>query len=134
MSQKSHSQNSVKINIIKTLITEDRKMHLSEISRFIEQSPQLTKYHIDALLEEGVLIDEREKRVKEVYYRLQSFYYLEEPINAIYQALIPLVEAIAKETEVRDELQDYPQMWVIVNNLEYLLELFKEDLEQTLQE
>jgi len=109
-------------------------MHLSEISRFIEQSPQLTKYHIDALLEEGVLIDEREKRVKEVYYRLQSFYYLEEPINAIYQALIPLVEAIAKETEVRDELQDYPQMWVIVNNLEYLLELFKEDLEQTLQE
>ena len=120
--------NDIRIRIIKALIIEDQLLGLSDISRIIQESPQLTLYHMKNLVDGGIIIENRLDD-REVYYSLQGYYYQEEPIMAIYSALLPLAKAIMKETKFSSEKDKFQ---IVMKNLVYLLEIFKEDIEELL--
>ena len=109
--------NNTKLAIIKCLIDEREPLILNQIARKIEQSAQLTEYHVKQLRECGILKCEPIEDRK--CYFLSSPFYDETRIIELYEQLTPCAESLAIELDEDSE--------TVIHTMSYLLRLFIDD-------
>lgn len=114
---------TLKLEIIKILMTAEHPLILNHIAKRSGRSVQLIDYHIKKLIEERVVHTFTEE--DKIYYCLSSPFYDKNAITALYSLLTPYISETASEIKENNPEFDTIEVY---NVFMYLLQLFIADL------
>ena len=117
---------SSKIKIIQVLRRAGGPLIMQHVAKRSHLSVQLVSYHIDQMLEWGIITASRSE--DKTVYRLQEAYYDDQLLEDLSQMLIPYMEKMS-------ENMDYSQIKVapteaVIRNLFMFLRLFQTEIEK----
>lgn len=112
-------------DILQLLINSDTPLYLAEIADKMKETSQLTQYHLNRLVGDGVLLTYVEDRKR--YYVLQPVQY-KYPPSSLYSLVMPLLEDMAELIQC-DQTHETPQR-IMSNNLILLLERFTVEIDE----
>ncbi|MBU1173251.1 MAG: winged helix-turn-helix domain-containing protein [Proteobacteria bacterium] len=110
--------------VLQVLLDSEEPMYLAEISKKVDETSQLVQYHLQRLVEDGILLTYIEDRKR--FYALQPVQY-KYPPSELYNLIMPLVEDMAKYIEC-EQTYETPSR-ILANNLILLLERLTEDID-----
>ena len=117
--KKKNQSSDIRLRIIQHLKKADKPLIAHHIARGTGIGAQLVDYHLKKLVEQGVVLVQRE--YEHNYYFLQPSFYLEEAETALMKVLTPWIEAFAEATETEED-QDKEQ--IVYDNLHYYFQIF----------
>jgi predicted transcriptional regulator len=116
-------------SILQVLLDSDEPLYLAEIAKKVKESSQLVHYHLNRLVEDGILLTYSENRKR--YYALQPVQYRYPP-SELYAVFMPLIEDMAEYVKC-EQTYEAPSR-VIANNLILLLERLAEDIDEVFED
>jgi DNA-binding transcriptional ArsR family regulator len=115
--------------VLQVLLDSEEPMYLAQIASRLGETSQLVQYHLQRLVEDGILVTYIEDRKR--YYALQPVQY-KYPPAALYEIIKPLLEDMAPVLECGQSI-DQPSK-VLANNLILMLERLAEDIEEMFED
>lgn len=117
---------NIEDRIVDLLYIRDEALKAYQISKEINESPQITDYNVKKLVKKKVLVPVVDG--KSTYYRLQGVFYVERAGDALMASLIPFVKIFSQEIEAEGE----DRLKVVYENLKHYFRVvikdFKKDL------
>ena len=120
---------ATKIRIVEAMLKAGKPLILQHIAENAKMTPQLVKYHLVQMVDEGIAGTTIHEEDGNVYYLLQPPYYDKNWQDALYNQLTPFVLEMGKTLD--DGQAKVPKTKVVVRNLAMFLRLFESKIEKT---
>ena len=117
------------LTIVETMQRADKPLIMNHIARRSKISPQLVDYHLEQMINKGLVLLVEEENKK--YYMLQPIFYDENWLNALYTMLTPFVEGMSGHIAFEQFDTEISKERVIINILIMFLRRFEGELEET---
>jgi len=115
--------------VLQVLLDSGEPMYVAEVAKKLKETSQLVQYHLNALVDDGILLTYSEDRKR--YYALQPVQY-KYPPDELYKLVMPLIEDMAKHIKC-EQTYELPNR-ILANNLILLLERFAVDIDEVFDE
>jgi DNA-binding transcriptional ArsR family regulator len=119
----SNLMRDLREELVNLLLQKEQPMYLAQIAAELDERPQLIQYHLNHLVDEGLLVSYLEDRKR--FYALQPVQYLYPP-SSLYEMIEPLLCEMAKNLQC-DQTYEEPSH-ILANNLLLLLNRLTEDI------
>lgn len=116
------------LKIVEVMQCADKPLILNHIAKRADASAQLVNYHLGQMIKKGLVLCVEEDDKK--YYMLQSIFYDENWLTALYQMLTPFVEGMSGKIGYEQCNIDLSTERVVINILVMFLRRFEDELEK----
>ena len=115
--------------VLQVLLDSEDAMYLAEIAKQVKETSQLVQYHLNQLVEDGILLTYTEDRKR--YYALQPVQYKFQP-SELYEVLMPLIEDLAESINCEQSYESPSR--ILANNVILLLERLADDIDEAFED